>query len=533
MTATEVQGFDVVVAGSGGGGLVGALRAAEHGLRVLVLEKDALCGGTTALSGAGLWAPAGEHARAAGQTDSIELVHEYLRHTVGDQAPVALQHAYVDNAAPTLEWLETKGVRFNHMTGYPDYHPELPGGLLTGRAVTPKAVRPAYFDDLGQPVVAKLQRGDGGPPMPFVEGGPVFGGRAMIGMLLKALAEHGAQVWTSSPFLDLVVEDGRVVGVTAEHVGQVVTVRAPRGVLLASGGFDHDEAMRARFSKEPVKHGRWSLGVAGNTGDGIKAGMALGADTTLMDDCWWAPGVVQPDGHPSFLLYERAAPAGIVVDQHGRRWVNEGVPYNTFGHLMLDALDRGVPCLPSWFVLDELALRRYGFAGLRPEEDPTPWVESGAMLRADSVEDLSSAMGAKELAATVQRWNGFAESGDDEDFRRGAEGSYERQLLWVFQRYPGLPGAHEWPNPSLAPIAQGPFYAMQVVLSDIGTKGGLVCDTHGRVTRPDGSVVPGLYACGNTMASAVGHAYPGPGACITPAMTFGRLAADDMAGALP
>ena len=532
MAAREVSGFDVVVAGSGGGGLTGALRAAEHGLKVLVLEKDARCGGTTALSGAGLWAPAGKHVRAAGQADSLELVHEYLRHTVGDQTPVDLQHAYVDNAAPTLEWLESKGVRFNHMTGYPDYHPELPGGLLTGRAVTPKAVRPAFFDGLGVPVVDKLDRGDGGPPMPLVEGGPVFGGRAMVGMLLAALREAGVEVWTTSPFRELLVEDGRVVGVVAEREGEPVRIRAERGVLLASGGFDHDDAMRERFSQEPVRHGRWSLGVGGNTGDGIKAGMALGAATALMDDCWWAPGVVQPDGRPSFLLYERAVPAGIIVDQQGRRWVNEGVPYNTFGHLLLEALDRGVPCAPSWFVLDELALRRYGFAGLRPEEDPTPWVEAGALLRADTVEELAAATGAPYLVETVQRWNGFAERGVDEDLQRGAEGSYERQLLWVFQRYPGLPGAHEWPNPSLAPVAQGPFYAMQVVLADIGTKGGLVCDTRGRVTRPDGSVVPGLYACGNTMASAVGHAYPGPGACITPAMTFGRLAADDMAGAL-
>jgi 3-oxosteroid 1-dehydrogenase len=523
--------YDVVVAGSGAGGLVGALRAASHGLSVLVLEKAPECGGTTALSGAGLWAPANQHVLAAGQPDSLDLAREYMSHTVGDRSPQELQDAYLEAAAATIDWLETQDVHFNFMRGYPDYHPELPGALLTGRAVTPKAVPATYFESLDQPVVGKLPQGDGGPPMPVVPDYPVFGGRAMIGMLLRALHEKGVDVWTSSPFLDLVLSDGRVVGVTAMHEGSEVTVGARCGVLLASGGFDHNTALREKYCHEPVKHDRWSLGVAGDTGDGIVAGLKLGAATDLMEDCWWAPGVVRPDGGPSFLLYERAAPTGIMVDGTGRRWVNEGVSYNWFGHLMLRALERSVPCLPSWFVFDDYAFRRYGFAGLRPEEDPSPWVEAGAMKRADTVEELAAQLGTPGLVETVERWNTLVDKGIDEDFQRGAEGSYERQLLWMFQRYPGIPPAHEWPNPSMAPVQQGPFYAMQVVLSDLGTKGGLVCDTHARVTREDGSVIPGLYACGNTMASVFGHSYPGPGACITPAMAFGRVAADDMAAA--
>jgi 3-oxosteroid 1-dehydrogenase len=187
-----------------------------------------------------------------------------------------------------------------------------------------------------------------------------------------------------------------------------------------------------------------------------------------------------------------------------------------------------VPCLPSWYVFDDLALRRYGFAGLRPDEDPTPWVEAGALTRAESLAELGTAISAPSLVETVERWNSLCDKGNDDDFGRGAEGSYERQLLWMFQRYPGIPGPHEWPNPALAPLAKGPFYAGRVVLSDIGTKGGLVCDEHARVTRPDGSAIAGLYACGNAMASMFGHAYPGPGACITPAMAVGWLAADDL-----
>ncbi len=314
----------------------------------------------------------------------------------------------------------------------------------------------------------------------------------------------------------------------ARRDGVQLEIVAPAGVLLASGGFEHNPAMRREHQDPALWSGEWSLGVAGNTGDGIAAGIEAGAATDLLEDCWWAPGFVRPDGQPSFLLWERAAPTGIIVDQDGRRWCNEGAPYNTFGHLMLAARDAGTPCLPSWFVFDQHAFDAYGFGGLRPGTDPSDWVAAGALVRAETLSELGSALGAPELVDTADRWNALVDKGVDEDFGRGAEGSYERQLLWVFQRYPGIAPPHAWPNPSMAPLAAGPFYAGRVVLSDLGTKGGLVCDEHGQVTRPDGSPIPGLFACGNTMASMMGHAYPGPGACITPAMAFGYLAAEVM-----
>ncbi|MFN2537993.1 MAG: FAD-binding protein, partial [Mycobacteriales bacterium] len=346
--------------------------------------------------------------------------------------------------------------------------------------------------------------------------------------LLTACAGEGVTIWTGCAFADVIVEEGRVVGVRTADGREIA---APAGVLLANGGFEHNVAMRASYQDPVLHHDGWTLGVPGNTGDGIAAGMRLGAATDLLEDCWWAPGLLRGDGKPSFLLFERAAPTGIIVDQQGNRWVNEGTPYNTFGHLMLQARDRGVPCIPSWYVLDRHALDTYGFGGLRPVADPAAWVADGTLVAADTLAELAEKLGAPGLPATAERWNVLAEKGVDEDFGRGEEGSYERQLLWVFQRYPGIAGPHEWPNPSLAPLARGPFYAGKVVLSDIGTKGGLVCDENGRVTKPDGSVIAGLYACGNAMASMFGHAYPGPGACITPAMAFGWLAADDMRAA--
>ena len=534
LLVADAPSYDVVVVGSGAGGLVGALRAASHGLSVVVLEKADVLGGTTALSGAGLWAPANLHVLAAGQSDDLGTARTYLEHTVGDRTPLSMQDAFLNAAAATIGWLEEQGVRFAYMTGYPDYHPDQPGGLLTGRAITPKAIKRARL--AGLPPLAirpKLTMGDGGPPIPDTgPDGPIWGGQSLIGQLLVACLDAGVEIWPSTAFTDLLVETGTVVGVTASHAGRSFRIAARAGVLLAGGGFERNAQMRREFQSGTVGHADWTLGVEGNTGDGIRAGMLLGAATDLLEDCWWAPGFLRPDGAASFLLWERAAPVGIIVDQVGRRWANEGTPYNTFGHLMLAAQAAGTPCIPSWFVFDQTGLDTYGFGGIRPGGDAADWVDAGTLVRADSLAALADALGTSELAATVQRWNGFVKVGTDDDFGRGSDGSYERQLLSVFQRYPGIPGPHHHPNPSLAPVATGPFYAGQVVLSDLGTKGGLVCDEQARVVRKDGTAIRGLYACGNTMASMMGHAYPGPGACITPAMAFGALAADAMSAAV-
>ncbi|MGB8649830.1 MAG: FAD-dependent oxidoreductase [Mycobacteriales bacterium] len=519
-----ITDFDVVVVGSGAGGLTGALRAAGRGLRVLVLEKADVVGGTAALTGGGLWAPANSWLAAAGVDDSLEQAAAYLDRTVGDRTPRAMRQAFLEAAAATVDWLATRGVRFAWMPGFPDYHPDEPGGRITGRSIAPAPVRREDADRLRHPLRDKLPVGDGGPALRAVDSkGRLWGGRSLIAQLLLACQDAAVQVWTCSPFLDLVRDGDRVVAVRARHDGAEVEIAAPAGVLLAAGGFEHNPELRARWQDPAVQHGRWSLGVPTNTGDGIAAGIEAGAATDLLEDSWWTPGVVRPDGGVSFLLWERTAPVGFVVDRSGRRWINEGIAYNSFGQAM-----RAAGAIPCWQVFDQHALDTYGYAGLAPGDDTRPWLEAGCLHRADAVADLADEIAVPGLVETVGRWNVLAEKGVDEDFGRGAEGSYERQLLSVFQGYPGVVGGHDFPNPSLAPLGGGPFYAAPVVLADLGTKGGLVCDERARVTRPDGSAVPGLYACGNTMASVMGHAYPGPGSCITPGMAFAWLAADDM-----
>ncbi|MCU1592877.1 MAG: 3-ketosteroid-delta-dehydrogenase [Frankiales bacterium] len=508
---------DVVVVGTGAAGLTGALRAATRGLRVLVLEKDDVVGGTAALTGGGLWAPTNTWLQQAGMADSLEDAQTYLDSTVGERTPRWKQQAFLNGAVAVVDWLATLGVRFARLQGFPDYAPDQPGGRIDGRAIAPKTVKPDVAATVLWPLRQKLPCGDGGPPMPAYDlGGLLVGGRALVGQLLLACAEAGVEIWTSCALLELVVEEGRVVGVVSER-GEI---SSPAGVLLATGGFEHNPAMRAEHQLPFVREGRWSLGVAGNTGDGHRVGLGLGAATDLLEDAWWTPAFQRPDG-PSFLLWDRIAPLGFVVDQNGQRWGNEGMAYNEYGQHMRLFPER----LPSYQVFDARGLSRYGFAGLRPDQDPTPWVEAGCLRRSETIEGL----GIPGLVETTSRWNALAHKGVDEDFGRGSEGSFERQLLAVFLSYGGLaPTSHEFPNPSLAPVDDGPFFAAPVVLGDLGTKGGLVTDDRARVLREDGSVIGGLFAVGNTAASVMGHTYPGPGSCITPGMAFAMAAADTM-----
>jgi 3-oxosteroid 1-dehydrogenase len=317
------------------------------------------------------------------------------------------------------------------------------------------------------------------------------------------------------------LHDGRAAGVAVIRDGRPALIRAERGVVLAAGGFERNAAMRQRYQRAPVGT-EWTTGSAGNTGDAIEAAEAAGAALDLMDDAWWGPAIPLPSG-PYFCLAERSLPGCLLVNGAGRRFVNESAPYVDAVHAMYDGHAGAVPHIPSWLIFDQRYRDSYVFAGLPPGRPlPRRWFAAGSVHRADTIAELAGLAGLDPaaLAATVARFGDFAAAGKDADFHRGDS---------AYDRYYGDP--RHRPNPNLAPLARPPFYAVKIVPGDLGTKGGLRTDERARVLRADGTPIPGLYAAGNTSAAVMGHSYAGAGATIGPAMTFGYLAALDLAAA--
>jgi 3-oxosteroid 1-dehydrogenase len=293
-------------------------------------------------------------------------------------------------------------------------------------------------------------------------------------------------------------------------------------VILCSGGFEHNAEMRQKHQREPIGT-EWTVGAKANTGDGITAGAKLGAALDLMDDAWWGPSIPLSGG-PWFCLAERTLPGGIMVNARGVRFMNEALPYVEAVHRMYGGEygrgDGPAENLPAWMIIDQGYRNRYPFAGLPPRKPfPGRWYKAGALVQANTIAELAEKMGVPPdmLVATVERFNAFARKGKDGDFGRGDSG---------YDKYYGDPTMK---NPSLAPLEKAPYYAVVMVPGDLGTKGGLRTDVAGRVLREDGSVISGLYAAGNTSAPVMGHTYAGPGATIGPAITFGYLAALDIA----
>jgi 3-oxosteroid 1-dehydrogenase len=319
--------------------------------------------------------------------------------------------------------------------------------------------------------------------------------------------------------LDLETTEDRVTGVRVSRDGKEFTISARRGVLLASGGFERSEELRKKYQREPIGT-EWTVGAKENTGDGIEAGLRLGAAVDLMDDAWWGPSIPLTGG-PYFCLAERTLPGCIMVNAEGTRFANEAAPYVDAVHAMYGPGDGPGRNIPTWLIADQRYRNRYVFAGLYPGQPfPGRWYKAGAVVKAGSLAELAGLIDVpvEALTETVQRFNGFAQSGHDEDFGRGQS---------VYDKYYGDPRNH--PNPCLAALEVAPFYAVKIVPGDLGTKGGLRTDTAARVLREDGSVIPGLYAAGNASAAVMGRTYAGPGATIGPAMTFGYLAALDIA----
>lgn len=524
------------------------MTAAAAGLRTLVVEKTAFWGGTSAFSGGGVWIPANPLMLAEGVPDSVEDALEYLEDIVADAGPASSRErkvAFLRTGPDLVRFLARLGFRWVRAESYPDYYPDRPGGRV-GRSI-----EGAVFDgrQLGPWLPTLRRRGDI-PPLALqtrdfallalalrtpagaartlevlartarwrlARRVPLSTGLSLVGQLMAIAVRNGVAVWLGSPLRELVLEGGSVTGVVVEREGCAVRVRASRGVLLAAGGFARNSEFRRRY--QPAGD-EWSSACRADTGDAIRVGMTAGAVTALMDDAWWGPSFVTPDGARMFSVWERSLPGAIIVDQTGERFVDESASYVDVGHAIL-ARDRVVPAVPSWLVMDARHRRRYPFGALPPAHTPRALVESGFFLRAGTLAELAGRMGvdAAALRRTVTRFNGFAVTGIDTDFGRGGN---------VYDRYYGDPRVR--PNPNLGPIERSPFWAVRIYPGDLGTKGGLLTDEHGRVLGEDRAPIRGLYAAGNTTATVMGRTYPGPGGTIGPAMVFAHLAARRMAG---
>ncbi|MGZ4456440.1 MAG: 3-oxosteroid 1-dehydrogenase [Nocardioides sp.] len=551
LTEALPESVDVVVVGAGGAGMTAALAARSHGLETVLLEKSAYFGGSTARSGGGVWIPGNYALRDAGQADDPAQSKLYLESIVGDVVPQVRRDTYIDRGPEVMDFIKAHTpVRFAWVPDYADYHPEAPGGRVKGRSVEPvpldarflgdelERLHPAYTKAPANLIVTQADfrkislglRTLRGPltmlrvllkrMVSLLRGQKMYAmGNALAIGLRQGLVDAGVPVVYETELQDLVIEDGRVVGVRVTHRGQVRVVRARRGVVLGSGGFEKNLEMREKYQPQPTSVD-WTTGSANNTGGGILAGIAAGAQTDLLDDAWWGPTIPLPSG-PWFCLAERNLPGSIIVNSAGRRYMNEALPYVEAVHEIYAGEATGVSHVPSWLVMDQRYRNRYLFAGLSPRQPfPGRWYKNGTVRKGATLAELAAEIDvpAEALEATVERFNGFARSGVDEDFHRG-ESAYDQ--------YYSDPTVT--PNPSLHTIDQGPFYAVKIVPGDLGTKGGLVTDERARVLRPDGSVIPGLYAAGNVSSAVLGHTYAGPGATIGPALTFGYLAAEDIA----
>lgn len=550
---TEV---DVVVVGAGGAGMSAALAAAaRHGLETLVVEKSDSFGGSTARSGGGVWIPGNYALREAGQVDQgdADAAKRYLDAIVGDAASKVRRDTYIDRGPEVMDFIKASTpVRFTWVPEYSDYLPEQPGGRARGRSVEPVPLDARFLGEELQRLTKPYTKAPANMIVTQADfrkislgmrtlRGPVtmakvlvrriismLRGQRMYAMgnaiaigLRQGLVDAGVPVAYETELTGLLTEGGRVVGVRVSQAGTVHEVRARRGVVLGSGGFEHNQELREKYLPQPTDSG-WSTGARSNTGGGHEAGIAVGAATDLMDDAWWGPTIPLP-GRPWFCLAERNLPGSIIVNAAGQRFMNEALPYVEATHAMYAAHEKGPSAVPAWMIIDQRYRNRYLFAGLSPRQPfPGRWYKDGVIRKGDTLADLASEIGVPPgaLEETVRRFNGFAATGIDADFHRG-ESAYDK--------YYSDPTVK--PNPSLHAIDQGPFYAVKIVPGDLGTKGGMVTDERARVLRPDGSVIEGLYAAGNASAAVMGNTYAGPGATIGPALVFGYLAAEDIAAA--
>ncbi|WP_404482097.1 FAD-dependent oxidoreductase [Novosphingobium sp. BL-52-GroH] len=534
------KAYDVVVLGSGAAGMTAALTAAEHGASVLVVEKGEKLGGTSAWSGGQIWIPCNPHQQAYGKDDSREKALTYLESMSNGLIEPAMAEAYVDGGVEMVAFLEQNTpVQFMVVPHFPDYHPEQPGAASRGGRTLECAVYP--YGELGEwrdkvevspyywPhvyfTVGETSLAQAVPdPLPpeearrRAENDERGLGHALVGRLLRGCLDRGVEFLLGTGGKDLVIENGAITGVTLDDGTRLDTPN----LVIATGGFEHDEAFKTAFLRGPLTS---PVSIRTNTGDGLRMAMKAGAMLSSMREAWWMPVVEAPLNPMGRMLFtgERTLPGTIMVNRTGKRFTNEAANYNAFGaafHVQ-DLNTCSWANLPAWCVFNQSFYDKWGFLDAQligtadageHTKTPADWIARG-----DTLDELSETLGipAGALEATVARWNTMVENGRDEDFGRG-ESYYD--LYWGDPAHKGSKEA------TLGKLEGGPWYAAEVKSGALGTKGGPKTDTLGRVIDLDGRPIGGLYAAGNAMGSMMGMTYGGGGGTLGPGMVFGYLA---------
>jgi len=557
--------YDLVVVGSGGGSMCAALAAKRLGRSALIIEKQPLVGGSTGYSGGVWWIPNNHVMKRAGSPDSLDEARRYFLSTVTYQGPGsshARREAFLQHGPRMIEFLEAQGMKLVYADGWSDYYDERDGGKARGRSLLAENFN---INELG-PWAERLSMYKGRTlPMSSYEFPTLFlvkrtlagkemaaklaaritkdkllgrrtraSGAAIQGRMLQIALREQLPIWTEAPLQELVTEQGRVTGVVVRHEGRTVRVQAREGVLLNTGGFSRNAAMRRRYGPQPSS-AEWTNANPGDTGEAIEMASALGAAVDCMDEAWWVVTSLGPDGKPPkvggwatdgqalpFMHHlDLSLPYSIMVDQLGERFCNEAGAYMEIGQRMYERHRQTGKAVPAWVIMDRRQRAYYPWGTAAPGDVPQDWLDSGYMIQAGSIDELAARTGieGEGLRRTLERFNRFCAGGVDEDFGRGSR---------AFDNAHGDPTIR--PNPNLGPIEQAPFYAVRMYPGDVGTAGGMVTDEHARVLHADGAPIPGLYATGNCTASVVGRCYPGAGASIGAAFTFGYIAAHHSAG---
>jgi len=564
MTRANTQAWDhtvdLLIVGSGAGAMTAAIVAHDRGARPLVIEKSDRYGGSSAMSGGGLWVPCNPLMKDVGIEDNPEDAWKYLSTITEGRVAEDRLRAYIDTSPRVVQYLlDNTEVDLVSLPEYSDYYPLVEGSRPGGRALDPKNFDARQLGD------DYLKMRDQNPQMLIMN--RIFMtifeartllthspgwilltlklmlkylsdiawrlrskrdrnlamGNALVGMLRLSMMERDIPLWLETPARELVVEEGRVVGAVVERHGRSLRIRAEKGVVLAAGGFEGSQTLREKYLPTPTRV-EWSCANPNNTGDAIEMARAVGAGLDLMDQAWWGPTTVVPgEPHARMLVIEKSLPGGVMVNKRGQRFVNEAAPYIDVVNAMYQKSTPEAPSVPAYLIFDASYRRKYPVGPMLPGAQVPDLLLPGALRRgyvkkANGLAELAALAGidAAGLEATIAKFNEFAVSGRDPDFHRGET---------VFDRYYGDENVK--PNPCLAPIVKPPFYCMEAFPGELGTKGGIRVDARARALKESGEVIPGLYAVGNCSASVMGRTYPGAGATLGPATTFAYIAACD------